>query len=307
MSERRSETKTTESPRPSVAEMKRRVAGELSTGHRVLYTLLLCFDLAVGVVVAALLVTEPGLPVRTRVAFVGGLLLAAVWAVFFTLTLTRKKVLLARQQVIAGWIAVAFSGLFAAGCSVLAAVVPERRETALAAAACGVAMLAVAGWLLVRARRRHGALLERRRRLEHELAGPDRDGRSRSLRAGGKTGALLLTLVLAGGLLAATAPAEAQVLAAAPVEMTVPAAPVPVTALGRLHLVYELHLTSFGAEPVRLAELAAVDAPDPLAAEGLPFVLPAFRLVGRLESFPAALRGEAWRPDPRRPARDVAG
>lgn len=162
-----------ESPRPSVAEMKRLVASELSTGRRVLYTLLLCFDLAVGVVVAALLVTEDGLPVRTRVAFVGMLTIAAVWAVFFTLTLTRKKVLLARQQVIAGWIAVAFSALFAVGCFVLAAVAPERRAMALAAGACGVGMLAVAGWLLVRARRRFAALMARRRKLEHELASPE--------------------------------------------------------------------------------------------------------------------------------------
>lgn len=247
MSERRSEKDPMETPRPSVAEMKRLVASELSTGRRMLYTLLLCFDLAVGAVFAALLWTEPGVPVRTRVAFVGGLMIAAVWAVYFVSLLMRKKVMLARQQVVAGRIAVAFSGLFAAGCGVLAVAVPEVRGTALAAGACGVGMFAVAGWMLVRARRRFGELVERRRKLEHELA---REG---------KGGVLLVALLTAGLLLAAGAPVAAQVLSPTPFEVTVPAAPVPVPALGRLHLVYEVHVTSFGEAPVRLVELAVTD------------------------------------------------
>lgn len=319
-------------PRPSVAEMQRRLAGELSTGRRVFYTLLLCFDLAVGAVVAALLVTEAGLPPRTRLAFAGLLVVAAAWAVFFAWTLIRRKVLLARQQVIAGWLAVAFSALFVAACGALAAAVPDRRPMALLAAACGAGMAGVAAWVLVRARRRYAGLIARRARLERELA------------SGSNAGAVALALLLAGGLLAAAAPAAAQVLGPAPVEVAVPAAPVPVPALGRLHLVYEVHLTSFGAEPVRLAGLAALDGETgavvgawrggELAARLTPVgagsgdalaLAPGGRTVAYLwlalppgAEAPSALahrltveggvvEGAAWRPDARRPARDVSG
>jgi murein DD-endopeptidase MepM/ murein hydrolase activator NlpD len=48
-------------------------------------------------------------------------------------------------------------------------------------------------------------------------------------------------------------------------------------------------------------------AAEPLAAEGLPFTLTGYRLVGRLDSFAAAVAGAAWQPDARRTARPVAG
>lgn len=47
------------------------------------------------------------------------------------------------------------------------------------------------------------------------------------------------------------------------------------------------------------------DSAEPLRGEGLPFVLPEFRLVGRLDSVPAALGGAAWQPQPSRPPRVV--
>lgn len=48
------------------------------------------------------------------------------------------------------------------------------------------------------------------------------------------------------------------------------------------------------------------DRPDPLRGEGLPFELAAYRLIGRLDSVPEALRGAPWAPSPDRPARAVA-
>lgn len=47
---------------------------------------------------------------------------------------------------------------------------------------------------------------------------------------------------------------------AIPIEMTVPVAPTPVEAEGSIHLVYELHLTNFGAGELTLERIDALDA-----------------------------------------------
>ena len=44
-----------------------------------------------------------------------------------------------------------------------------------------------------------------------------------------------------------------------PVEVTVLASPAALTALGRTHLVYEVHLTNFGAAPIRVESLDVLD------------------------------------------------
>jgi murein DD-endopeptidase MepM/ murein hydrolase activator NlpD len=48
---------------------------------------------------------------------------------------------------------------------------------------------------------------------------------------------------------------RAQQIGRAPVDVQVPQPPTPVAALGRLHLVYELHVTNFGAAAVTLEQL----------------------------------------------------
>lgn len=157
-------------PMPSVADMQRRLAAELSLGSRVTYGLLLLFDLLVLAAVASLWLTEPALPLRTHLAFGGIVLVGLAWAAFFAWTLGRRKVLLARHRLAAGRIAVAATGLFTAGSLLLAAFVEPMRSTGLAAGAFGVTLLVVAALVFRGARRRFEELRERVARLEAELA-----------------------------------------------------------------------------------------------------------------------------------------
>jgi hypothetical protein len=62
-----------------------------------------------------------------------------------------------------------------------------------------------------------------------------------------------------GVLLAAASGAWAQRDARQSFALQVPSAPTPVTIGGQARLVYELHLTSFAAEPLRLARIAVLD------------------------------------------------
>lgn len=157
-------------PRPSLEEVRKSLAGELSTRSRLGYTVLLLVDLALAVAVGSLWLTEPGLPARTQIAF--GLLVAfaLAWSGFLLRTLTRRKVMLARHRVLSGRIAVTFCSLFTLGALVLGFFEPDRRETGLAMAGMGAVLLLVAVALLVPARRRYRELMARRLELERELA-----------------------------------------------------------------------------------------------------------------------------------------
>ncbi|MFP5285478.1 MAG: hypothetical protein ACLGI9_07055, partial [Thermoanaerobaculia bacterium] len=64
----------TNDPRPSLEEVRKSLAGELSTRSRLAYTVLLLVDLGLAAAVGSLWLTEPGLPARTQIAF--GLLVA---------------------------------------------------------------------------------------------------------------------------------------------------------------------------------------------------------------------------------------
>jgi hypothetical protein len=149
--------------------MQRRLASELSLGSRVRTTLLLLSALAVAAVVGSLWLTEPDLPLRTRVAFAAIVAIALSWAAVFAWTLTRRKVLLARHRLVTSRLAVLWSGVFTAGAALLAVTVPALRPTALAAAALGVLMTAVAAVLWRRAASRYRSLEERVRRLQLEV------------------------------------------------------------------------------------------------------------------------------------------
>jgi hypothetical protein len=52
---------------------------------------------------------------------------------------------------------------------------------------------------------------------------------------------------------------RAQQIGHTPVEVQVPRPPTPTVALGRTHLVYELHLTNFGASPATLEQIDVLD------------------------------------------------
>lgn len=146
--------------RPSVEEMQRRMNEELSLRSRVGYTALLLVGLGGAGLIGSLLLTEPSLVMKTRVAFGVLIGISLSWAVYAAWVLTRRRVMLAGHQIVAGRMAVAFSAVFVIGTALVGMY---------AAGAFGVVMLAIAIAILVRARRRFAKLMERRRMLERSL------------------------------------------------------------------------------------------------------------------------------------------
>jgi len=156
--------------RVSAGDMQRLLATELSIRARLLYTALLLVTTAMSTLATALWITEPGLPVRTQVAF---MLIAAIglsWTAFAGWVLTTRRVLLALDQVLAARMAVAFCGVFVGGCSAVAWM--GVGAGAYLAAGFGVVMLIVALALLARAQKRVTWLRARRRALEDTIARP---------------------------------------------------------------------------------------------------------------------------------------
>jgi hypothetical protein len=157
----------------SSAEVRRRLAAELSLPSRVGHTALLLAGLAAATVAAALLLTEAGLPARTRIAFVVMVIIGLAWAGFALWVLVRRRVLFATHRVIATRMAAAFTALFTAG-ALLAVFDWGAGAAGLFAAIVGAAMMSVALLLHVRARRRVRELTARRRELEREIADAER-------------------------------------------------------------------------------------------------------------------------------------
>ena len=155
-------------PVPSAASVEALIASELSAPSRTRYLLLLLTSLSSSSVVASLLLTEAGLPLRTRAAFALVLMFGLSWAVFAGWVLTRRRVLLARHRVFAARMAVAFTSLYTVGAFVVGYWTPVGRYW-LAAAGSGAIMLAAASVLLIRAQRRVTALDRRRLELEQQL------------------------------------------------------------------------------------------------------------------------------------------
>jgi hypothetical protein len=153
----------------SVAAAQRRLLSELSQGSRPGMLLLLLAAAFGTVAVASLMLTEDGLPARTRIAFALLTFLGAAWTTFFGWAFSRKKLLFAYHRVVAGRLAVGACSLFTAGALLLAAVEPGLRATGLSAAALGALLLGAAFLLLRTARRRHRDLLALRDLLEARL------------------------------------------------------------------------------------------------------------------------------------------
>jgi hypothetical protein len=156
-------------PKLSVAEMQRLIAGELSLPARLGYTALLLVALAMTAVIASLWLTEPSLPFRTQTAFAVMIGIGLSWVAYATWVLTRRRVLLAGHRIIAARMAIAFTTIFAAGSLALALWSPAG-PAAYGAAGTGAVMLAVAVAMLLSARRRFDALMQRRHELERELS-----------------------------------------------------------------------------------------------------------------------------------------
>ena len=156
-----------EMPGVSAAAAKRAMAVELSMPSRVRYTLLLLVSVCATALIGALLLTETGLPLRTRGAMVIMVGMGLSWTTFAAWVLLRRRVLLARHSVVAARMAVAFTSVFTVGAWITG--VARVVEHWYVAVAVGFVMLSVAIALLVRAHRRIQALTRRRAALEREL------------------------------------------------------------------------------------------------------------------------------------------
>jgi hypothetical protein len=148
------------------ATLERLARRELSSHARLGYVMLSLVASAMTIVVVSLWATEAALPARTQVAF--GLLSAIgiAWVAYGAWVLRARRVMLAVQRVVAGRLAVAFSGVFAVGCLVLALTTDVA--AAWPALAMGVTLLIIAAVLWRRAEADCTALRVRRALLEHE-------------------------------------------------------------------------------------------------------------------------------------------
>jgi hypothetical protein len=151
----------------SMAMIRNLAHNELSVKARLGYVALLLAATGMTVVIGSLWISEIHLPVRTQLAFAVMSVIGASWAALAVWVLTTRRVLFALDRVIAGRMAVTFSGLFAAGA--LVAAIISGRAAAFGAVAAGVVMLLVAARVLVGARRRFTELAARRAELERAL------------------------------------------------------------------------------------------------------------------------------------------
>ena len=160
-------------PAPSslVPHLERIARTELSRGARVGYALLAFVASAMTIVVVSLWLTEPSLPLRTQIAFAAMTFIGLSWIAFSVWALRTRRVMIARHRMVAGRMAVAFTGLFAVGCL---ALVLAGYPGAVPALGMSLVQLLVAVVLWWRAATAHAALLARRATLERELAGSAR-------------------------------------------------------------------------------------------------------------------------------------
>lgn len=143
------------------------VLARLSLGGRVRYAAVGLAGLTVALLVGALWATEPSLPLRTHVAF-GGIVLAGLgWAWFAGWVLTRRAPLFARDRVVAGVLALTFSGATAVGL-VLVAATRGGTAAVLTASGTGLVLVAASSAVLASGRRRHADLLHRKAELTRQ-------------------------------------------------------------------------------------------------------------------------------------------
>jgi hypothetical protein len=158
---------TSTHPSPPLADLQRLLDKELSRPSRIGYVTLLLASLTMTVVVASLWLTEPVLPTRAGVAFAVMTAIGLSWTAFAGWVLTTRRVLLGRDSVVAGRMAVTFTTTFVVGALTLGYL--SGGNAPYAAATMGLGLLAGAIALLVRAHRRVTRLSARREALEREL------------------------------------------------------------------------------------------------------------------------------------------
>lgn len=149
------------------AQLRELTERNLSPAGRYGHVLLMMVAACMGCLVLALLVTEPALPLRTQAAFGTMLLIAACWVGYSAWARFHRRPLLHAHRVVAGYLATAFSGLFAVAALTAAAI--TGATAAWLAGGMGAVLLAVAIAMLLRAHRQRGVLLRRRDELERAL------------------------------------------------------------------------------------------------------------------------------------------
>lgn len=153
----------------STAAVRQLADTELSVPSRLGHVALLLAALGMTAVVMSLWLTEPALPLRTHVAFGVMTAIGVSWSAFAIWVLTSRRVLFARQRIVAGRMAVTFAAAFTTGALVTAAA--TGAAAALAAAGTGIVMVTVAIIILRRAHLASARLMARRDALEQQLAG----------------------------------------------------------------------------------------------------------------------------------------
>ena len=156
-------------PDPSVVSGLGHLARtELSMRARIGHVLLALVASAMTIVVVSLWLTEPALPARTATAFAMMTMIGLGWVVYSIWVLQARRVMLAKQRVVAGRLASVFAAAFTLGCLALGVATTVR--AAWPALAMSLVLLAVAVVLWRRAEAAHSRLLARRDTLERELA-----------------------------------------------------------------------------------------------------------------------------------------
>jgi hypothetical protein len=125
--------------------------------------------MAMTVVVGSLWLTEPNLPSRTVLAFAVMVTIGILWMLYAVWVLTSRRVLFARQRVIAGWMAVSFTTVFLVGA--ISVGVTTGMRAAYPAGATAAIMLGAAIALLIKAQRNHARLARRLAALQGERTG----------------------------------------------------------------------------------------------------------------------------------------
>jgi hypothetical protein len=131
---------------------------------RLRYVALLLVSITMTLVVASLWLTEPSLPRRTQVAFGVLTLIGLSWIALATWVLSARRPLFARDRVIAGRMAVAFTSMFVLGAGFAVAI--AGNVASLAVLALSSVMLALALKRLASARLEFAAMLARKAELE---------------------------------------------------------------------------------------------------------------------------------------------
>jgi hypothetical protein len=148
----------------SLERVRHLTVGQVSLKVRLGYVALLLVSIAMTTVVASLWLTEPTLPPRTQLAFGGLTFIGLSWTALATWVLSTRRPLFARDRVIAGRMAVAFTSIFVVGAG--AAVSMAGNVASFGVLALSAVMLALALKVLASARQRFAALLARKTELE---------------------------------------------------------------------------------------------------------------------------------------------